>query len=226
MLRIPLFLLAFTFSLNPSFAQFKYDKMAALKYDSVYKVSKLTQKTGNDIAIFTEYIVDTLNKNDYSSDGLNGIILEDINPKTGKIKKSAPRKYNKHKDDAILFCEGFLTGDTLDIQISDLWDHEMILNSFSKGNVYSKYGLHQKYDSIYKIKPEDSLSNSLVVPVKTLQFNLSDTIFKLGKVIYGNAEILMEPYYLKDSEFEDRLYIVRKKLKYYFKCRLVSDQRL
>jgi hypothetical protein len=46
------------------------------------------------------------------------------------------------------------------------------------------------------------------------------TAFKIGEIIYGNAEIITNTYFEKDTWEENRFYKLRCRLKYYFKFQI------
>jgi len=218
--------LALTFS--NAFGQIVYDKDLYNKYNNLYKklprqiqdqFAKRSVATSREdgLAIFTEFQCDTLNKIDQKKTGLSKIIL--IDPKTGRPAKSSQKK-DKYPT---LFCQGTILNDTLGIQISGLFLDQAVMHLVSKGKVSISYFEHYTDDFILKENINDSLTNSLSIPTKIFGFALSDSIYKVDKVIYGSAEIITNSYYQKDIWEDNHFYKLRWKLKYYFKFRLTKN---
>ena len=218
-----------------SFAQTIYDPNAAKKYDSVYKkLPSRTQETlaqsGEDtsyshgLAILTEDKTDTLNKNEIGQDNSSKIELIAIDPKTHKEIKSKPPKGNTDKGYPSVNCYGSLSADTLVIQIGDLFFGHAVMHRVLKKDISTFYGVHIRHEKIFRIKSTDSLTNLLSVPSEAIKFYLSDTAFKIGETIYGNAEIITNTYFQKDTWEENRFYKLRCSMKYYFKFQIEKAQ--
>ena len=219
-------ILILTFS--NAFGQIVYDKEVHNQYNNLYKklprqlqteFDKKSKDTLNEdgFAIFTEFKCDTLNKIEQQETSLSQITL--IDPKTNRPFKSSP-KTDKYPT---LFCQGTIQNDTLGIQISGLFLDQAILHFINKDRVAIFYFEHYKDDSLLKENMNDSLTNSLNVTTKILRFVLSDSTYKVGKTIYGSAEIITNSYFLKDTWEDNHFYKLRWRLKYYFKCKLTKN---
>ena len=107
--------------------------------------------------------------------------------------------------------------------VSGLFLDQAVMHLVSKGKVSISYFEHYTDDFILKENINDSLTNSLSIPTKIFGFALSDSIYKVDKVIYGSAEIITNSYYQKDIWEDNHFYKLRWKLKYYFKFRLTKN---
>ena len=210
------------------FAQAIYDPSAAKKYDSVYKklpyrIQKALFQSEKDtsfdhgLAILTEDKIDTLNKSELRQDNLPQIVLSDIDPKTHKELKPKSPKSGDDKQYLYVDCVGSLFKDTLVIQISDLFFGHAVMHRVLKNSITTAYAEYIKYDTVFKINRTDSLTNLLSIPAETVKFYLSDTAFEMGEIIYGNAEIITNTYFEKDTWEENAFYKLRRRMKYYFK---------
>jgi hypothetical protein len=224
----PILFLINTIIFTNCFAQVIYDPNAAKKYDNIYKklpsrIQKELRKSDKStyfnqgLAILTEDKTDTINKNELGQRKLSTLILTDINPKTGKEIKSKPQKVNNDKEYLFIYCGGGLFADTLVIQIGELFFGNTIMHYILKSNVSTFYAVYIKYDTVFKNNSTDSLTNLLSIPTETVKFYLSDTTFKIGETIYGNAEIITNTYFEKDTWEENWFYKLRRRMKYYFR---------
>jgi len=198
------------------------------QYENLYKKLSLHFRTEFDknnqdslaedgLAIFTEFECDTLNKTEQKKSNLPEIELIDV--KTNKpVKSDSKKKYPK------LFCYGMLRNDTLGIQINGLFLDQGIMHFVTSKRVSISYLEHHKHEYILKKNVNDSLSSSLIVPVKISRFVLSNPDYKTGDIIYGSGEIITNSYFLKDGWNENHFYKLRWRLKYYFKCRIAKNE--
>ena len=126
-----------------------------------------------------------------------------------------PVKSNSKKEKyPRLFCYGMLRNDTLRIQISDLFLDQALMQIVSQKQVTISYRERYKHDYILKEKASDTLTNTLIIPVKISRFVLSEPDYKTGDIIYGSGEIMTNSYYK-----------IRWRLKYYFKCRIAKEDK-
>ncbi len=212
-----------------SFGQTTYDKTVTTQFVNLYKklpkhIRNEIDQIGNDssreegLAIFTEFKCDTLNKVEHKAH-LPEIIL--IDPKTDKPYKSGTKK-GKYPT---LFCYGTLRNDSLVIQISGLFPDQVIMHFVRQKELSILYFEYYKNDYILKGNINDSLTNSLSVPVKISRFVLSDPAYKAGDIIYGSGDIITNSYFQKDSRSDNHFYKLRWHLKYYFKCKIVKSNK-
>jgi hypothetical protein len=212
-------------------AQTIYDPNATKKYDSVYKrlpsrIKETLAQSGGDtsynhgLAILTEDKTDTLNKSEIGQGNSSEIELIAIDPKNHKRIKSKSPKGNNDKGYPYVNCRGSLSADTLVIQIGDLFFGHAVIHRVLKNNISTFYAEYLKLDKVFKINSTDSLTNLLSIPAETIKFYLCDTAFKIGKTIYGNAEIITNTYFQKDTWEENGFYKLRRRMRYYFKFQI------
>jgi hypothetical protein len=216
-------------TLSNAIGQTVYDLAVFAHYENLYKkltlhfrteFDKISQDTMAEegLAIFTQFECDTLNKTDQKKSQLPEIELIDV--KTNKPVKSDSKK-EKYPT---LFCYGMLRNDTLGIQISGLFLDQGIMHYVTAKHLSISYLEHHKHEYILKINASDSLSSSLIVPVKISKFVLSNPDYKIGDIIYGSGEIITKSYFIKDGWNENHFYKMRWRLKYYFKCRITKNE--
>jgi hypothetical protein len=214
LIRITLVLIS-TFFFADSYSQVIIDPAISKKYNSaIKKRSKEIQKNGKQadnlqdysegVVIFTSYQADTLNRFELKQIQGSDVVLIDIDPKTGKPIKSKRKQ------------------STEVIEIGYPFASQNITHSIFNRHVTTVYKEHYKYDSLVKVNASDSFTNEITLNGENISFTLSDSSLSTGKFIYGYAEIIMEPYYLKDSWVENQFFILRWKLKYYFKFRVIK----
>jgi hypothetical protein len=220
-------------SLKISFShgQFHLDPNAKNKFDSVFLKLPGKQrhqlesdddvksyKTG--LSLFSQYVSDTLNKKVDSTKYVE-VQLEEKDRATGKWKKVRAAE-NEGEEQPVLFCVGHLQKDSLIIQIAGLFPDEVIFNVIAK-NFATTYYASQLKDYVYKIEPKDSLSKSLFIPATISSFNISDTSFEVGKLIYGNAKIKTATFYKKDGWYDDKFDKIQMSFTYYFSFKVEAQ---
>ena len=103
------------------------------------------------VAIFSEFALDTLNKDSELSSSADIVLLD---PQTRKPIKSHSNKYKQ----MVLDCYGELSGDTLIIQIGSLWNDQALIMSIQKDSASVFYYKQSVNNAIYKLNINDSLS--------------------------------------------------------------------
>ena len=223
----------FVLSFSTSFCQPVIDQAVINRYDSIYRrlPKQLRKAFGSHFenmgpALVIEDHTDTLNKNGLRPMPESKIEVIDLDLKTGKPIKHKKRKIKKEIDYNVSWCAGVFDHDTLFIQIGDPFSGQMVSHLISKNTVLTEYAEFAKYDTVYKTTESDTLKNYLRIPSQTLGFRLSDDRFIVGKIIYGSAEVLSDPYYKLDTWEGNTFYHLQHRMKYYFKFRIESkDQR-
>ncbi len=231
---IRIFLVLFsTFILKDAFTQVIYDKCVSKQYENLFKklpkedqrkMVKWEKDTLNQsgFVIITEGKTDTLNKRE-SKPAFSEITLIDIDPKTNKPITVKTRKAANDNDYSYSFCNQSFRNDTLVIQIGGPFWQQTITHLIFKNSLKTFHNEYLKRDVILKADINDSLTNNLTIPVKTIKFTLSDNVFKVRKIIFGSAEIITSPYFKKDLGEENYFYNLQTKMKYYFKFRVTKN---
>jgi hypothetical protein len=209
--------------------QIQYHRHLEIQFDSLFKkLPAQTQKEyaktnaghsdGHDLAIFIKFEPDTLNPAESSSPNQSTIIL--IDPKTGKHVKSNFKK----EEPPFLFCFGTLFHDSLVIQIGALFPDLVIFNFIHEGSISAIYYERDQNRSFLQKDAKDSLTDTMNIPAKVTRFELSDSSFEIGKMIYGYGEILTPNYLKKDAWEENHFYELRRSMKYYFRFKVTRER--
>ena len=221
-----LLILSCLVSLN-LFSQVILDTSLSLKYQLAFDklpsqvkiITAETEKQQNSFkgfpVIMMQYKLDTLNRNDIKEQQQSSIVIYDTYDPGNNARPGIPDSAGSVP---FFVCLAELESGVLELGLNFIFSEISICHKISKGQVVSTFRESYKTERILKIQLNDELTNNLTVPV-TVKFSLSDTLFTMGKIIYGSAEIITAPYYI----FEDVHYIkVSRKFSYYLKFKIMA----
>jgi hypothetical protein len=232
-IRTFLFLIS-TFIFKYTCAQIVYDKSVIKQYQNLFmklakqdqkKVIELEKDTLNQtgFVIITKDKIDTLNEKE-SQPALSEITLIEIDPETSKpVTTVKTKKVESNNDYSFAFCYQNFKNDTLAIQIGFPFWEQALTHLIFKNRIKTFHTEYLKWDALFKANINDSLTNNLTIPAKTIKFILSDNVFKAGKTIFGSAEIITSSYFKKDLGEESYFYNLQRRMKYYFKFRVTKN---
>jgi hypothetical protein len=223
----PIILITLLYS--KSFAQIVYDSSVRAQYEKLHsklaphmrKGHPIEDKIGSDPghAIFTQFELDTLNKEQPKAD-LQEVILTD--PKTNKPFKSA----RERSPYTIIDCHGVVSNDTLIIDISTLWNDQSLVELLTRDSVLANYSEQSNRDTVYKVDVSDSLVTILNVAAKINRLTLNKRHFKIGNTLYGRIEMVTGSFYKKDQWEDNHLFQLRWKFNCYFKLKLLPPPKV
>lgn len=179
------------------------------------------------IAIVTCYQIDTVNKEQIKLDTrkVHLISLYQIDTQNKKKIKLDTGKEHLEKWQ-FMFCEGGLKLDTLGIILYPgvAQNSGVIISNLIAGKqIRAEYDEWRKWDTTFRKNISDEKTDQLALPLTTIRFVLSDTDFKIGKTIYGYAELISDGYYKDDENFKTGYINKRLLLAYYFKVRVKKN---
>lgn len=220
-------------------AQLIIDSTVVKKYNEAYLKIKKEYRDNVDslsnnkefnqylkgLVFFTEYKIDTLNKDEFEGH-LNNITIEDVvidsNGKSIPVKNLLKLSEEERTIYLpLLFCVGTIYKDTL-MTWFGLWDG--FSNKIINRKVFSFYQTdYDKYDSVYSYTLQGRKFQRLIVNATTLNLTMNTSDYKIGDTIYGEAELQTDPfYYFKPYFFKNGYIKQRFRIKYFFKLELVA----
>ncbi|MEO6405438.1 MAG: hypothetical protein ABIY51_04620 [Ferruginibacter sp.] len=209
-----LILFTFLFALaSVAFSQVTIDMNVIKKFNAVY--TKLDHGVKNmldhetsladGIRIFTEYKIDTLNKNELIRYG-GTILLKDANG-NNLIEN------NEDMTNQPLPFTGTFYNDSL--VLHDIWSTDRY--TLFKGKQTSNYEVYQKGDSIYRLHLTDQKVSDLFIPINASKFVLSSSTFAEGKIMYGEIVFVTQPFYAEDPSFKNNYIKTRLRCAFVFR---------
>lgn len=215
-----------------SLAQVAIDPGLAERYDAAFKkapesarqsiihLQELLSKSPDGqpgFLIFTNYNIDTLNKNDAPKRDTSTHIYDiDTNRVTGKVEyhefKGGVAPEIRYSPFPISVS---LHHDTLSVNFGMMFPE--LVHKVVKGKVISYNEVYDKYDKIYRLNLNQAKTNSLKIPVNTPIFKLSRKNYKVGDVIYGEVTYIIHDYYTDNSSYKSGYIHIREIGTYLFK---------
>jgi len=196
-----------------SFAQVIVDRATIKAYENAVNKLSVEYKKGHspriidrrsDIVIFDSFVIDTLNKKDIVDKPTVNVDDMGIN-QDALVNKGEIYPFSTP-------CSVALTGDSLDIIIdrnNSVFYHEVV-----KKQIELYYSEGEKY------------STTMFSPtVKILKFKLSTIDFKIGTVVYGEAEFITGPFLNGDDNFKGNNIKKQLHCHYFFKVTIGDDIR-
>lgn len=223
-------------------AQLTIDTTVIQKYNEAYLKIKKEYRNNVDslssnkefnqyvkgLVFFTEYKTDTLNIEEYERTEFDKIKIEDISIDSAGIMVPAKIESTRNLSEEertiykpMLFCVGTIYKDTLMTWVG-LWSG--FTNKIIGRKVFSFYQTdYDKYDSVYSFTLEGRKFQRLTVNATIERLTLNTSNYKIGDIIYGEAELQTDPfYYFKPYFFKNGYIKQRFRIKYFFKLELVA----
>ena len=168
----------------------------------------------SQIAIFSLFEIDTLNLNELVFNDLSNIEILGIYEESEEEKSF--REFEQSNRDYML-VNAIKSIDTLQISLGQIFGNEFIDHFIIGNSVTSSFREYYKEDNILKLRNEDTLTNSLDIPVIVGKFVLSTNDFSIKDMIYGYCEMETAPYYRSEDMVNETFLKLKRKFKYYFK---------
>jgi len=167
--------------------------------------------SANGLAIFVSYAADTINLKELNLISFEDNIEEpDDEMKLDKaIEESQMKVYSSfpYKEDGWQFIE---------MKLPEGYE---IFKLLIRGNkVKAEFGeFYTQGDEVVKLHRKEKLTASVIVPCKVKKLELSDKTLKGDQFIYGYCEAESETYYRMEYIMEEKLLLLKKSFKVYFK---------
>jgi len=171
------------------------------------------EKEGNmGFVIFTTFKIDTLNK----TENIPGAHFEYSN-----FSLVAGTKELTHIN---LMCMGYNDHDTLKINlpIAGPFLFPLLYQKIISAKVSATLQ-YINVDPVLRLDLKESPKSQLDIPVSILKYNLNTSDFSVGNTIYGEAEILSEPYYIENGGFKTGHIQQRFHFNYVFKFKVLTN---
>lgn len=134
------------------------------------------------------------------------------------------KSYSQTDLPGIEFYGAELKGDTLLLQTGTPFADHFIHHYVMRGRARSFYETWYKYDRMVKAEAQDSLTNRLLTPARTVRMVLSDSVYRPGQILYGYIIMETAPYYSAEGPQETGdPHLQKVAIEYFFKA-LVRDE--
>ncbi len=192
---------------------------------AVMFTTKEGQKFG--FGIFTFQETDTLNRNEFiprmGRVEITSIDDKVINAKKNQKKANGDLYSNGSNTCFPLFMAAIVKDDTLHTRLP--WVFEPAIETdITPHSVTAVLKEYLKYDSVFRTSLNEPKQSSIRIPMNISNFTISDTVFREGGTIYGEAEMKTLPYYVDDMNFTTGYIKKQMHYKYVFRLEIIATR--
>ncbi len=203
---------------NVSESYYKAFKKLSLEHQNIIINNPVKHNLVNvgGYAIFTAYTIDTLNKKDKTDHTNIHILSIDTNLVNGKETLHADN-FNEKITYMPIPYDVKLKGRTLILKPDGPFPPYLI-HTISGKNIVTTYEEYYKRDTVLRMSLENSKTQQLSIPVKTIYFKINTSAYLPGNIVFGEVEFITKPYYLDDVGFKKGFIKKQLHCKYVFKA--------